>query len=66
MNYAYLISCPQAPDAVITFEPLVPGVNVTCWDCLGWWRQERCATCHPFAFPGPLWGGRAKRYKRRR
>lgn len=42
------------PGAVITLEPPIPGVNVTCWDCLGWWRQECCTTCHPRAFVPPL------------
>lgn len=52
-RYAYLITATVPCDS-ITISPLRPGVDVTCWDCLGWWKQERCATCHPLAFPAPL------------
>ena len=59
-TFAYIVTATGAngsilPDAVVTIsDTLRPGIDVTCWDCLGWWRQQRCVTCHPLAFPGPL------------
>ena len=35
---------------------MTPGVDVTCWECAGWWRSERCTVCHPGAFPPPVAG----------